>query len=237
ISASISTTTLSFVITFCRGNTYTVSRRSILSVRKCRANESPAGVTITWCQSIARGRSMMGMIRLTPEESVRWYLPSRSMIIVWACCTIRMPRATIEIANSTIAAGTISAPMLSMPPAPSALLVHVQRRPLYPHHHHPRPRLERGVHQRRGAPVLALDHHAPLARARVDALRHDADSAREDERDHPRRDRAHRYREQPEPGRDHLGHEEQQGGDEPHLPFVHGEKLAHLERARRGAVP
>src|SRR2546430_3015154 len=122
---------------------------------------------------------MMGMIRLTPEESVRWYLPSRSMIIVWACCTIRMPRATIEIANSTIAAGTISAPMLSMLPAPSALLVHVQRRPFHPHDHHPRPRLERGIHQRRGAPVLALDHHPPLARARVDALRHDADSARE----------------------------------------------------------
>src|SRR5438876_12407769 len=93
---------------------------------------------------------MMAMLRFTPEDRVRWYLPRRSMIIVWACCTIRMPRATIEIANSTIAAGTISAPMLSMPPAPSALLVHVQRRPLHPHDHHPRPRLERSEERRVG---------------------------------------------------------------------------------------
>src|SRR5438477_4387253 len=57
---------------------------------------------------------MIGMIRLTPEERVRWYFPSRSMIIVCACWTMRIPRATIEIANSAIAAGTISAPMLSI---------------------------------------------------------------------------------------------------------------------------
>src|SRR5438132_9934243 len=56
---------------------------------------------------------MIGMIRFTPEESVRWYLPSRSMIIVCACCTTRTPLATIEIATSAITAGTISAPMRS----------------------------------------------------------------------------------------------------------------------------
>src|SRR5438132_822886 len=95
---------------------------------------------------------MKGMTRLTPELSVRWYLPSRSMIIVCACCTIRIPRATIEIANSAIAIGTMSEPMLSI----SALLVHVQRCPVDPHHHHPRAGLDHGVHERGAAPVLAL---------------------------------------------------------------------------------
>src|SRR5712692_3021729 len=265
ISASISTTTLSLVITFCRGNTYTVSRKSILSVRKWRANESPAGVTITWCQSIARGRSMSGMIRLTPEERVRWYFPSRSMIMVCACCTMRIPRATMEIANSTIAAGTISAPMLSIR---SRLLIHVQGRALYSDDHDPGAGLERHVHERGRAPVLALDYHPPLAGSRVDALRHDPEFPRErvhvgldlaasrmqaaqqegpdtqegeqragrerqrrrerswqHERHEPRRQGAHRHRQEPKPGRDHLGHEQEQGGDEPHLPLVHDESL------------
>src|SRR2546425_801665 len=175
MSASISTTTLSLVITFWRGNTYTVSRRSILSVRKWRANESPAGVTMTWCQSIARGLSMIGMIRLTPEDRVRWYLPSRSMIIVCACCTIRIPRATIEIANSAIATGTISEPMLSI----SALLVHVQRSPFDPHHHHAAAGLDHRVHERRTAPVLTLHQDPTPAGGGVDPLGHDANPAHE----------------------------------------------------------
>src|SRR5438552_17331665 len=101
---------------------------------------------------------MKGMTRLTPELSVRWYLPSRSMIIVCACCTIRIPRATIEIANSAIAIGTMSEPMLSI----SALLVHVQRCPVDPHHHHPRAGLDRRVHQRGPAPGLP-PHPPPSA--------------------------------------------------------------------------
>src|SRR6266700_2706543 len=231
MSASISTTTLSFVITFWRGNTYTVSRRSILSVRKWRANESPAGVTITWCQSIARGLSMIGMMRFTPEDKVRWYLPSRSMIIVCACCTIRIPRATIEIANSAIATGTMNEPMLSI----SALLVHVQRCPIDPHHHDP------------GAGLDPLGHHADpahervhvgldLAAGRVQALQQEGADAREREQRpggeaqdgrqvprHHERDRArqhapHRHAQQPEPRRQDLGDEQQQRGHEPDLP-------------------
>src|SRR6266498_4449152 len=101
---------------------------------------------------MALGLSMSGMIRLTPEDKVRWYLPRRSMIIVCACWTIRIPFATIEIATSAIAAGTIYAPI-----SISALLVHVQSRALHPDHHHPRARLERRVHQRRRAPILPLD--------------------------------------------------------------------------------
>src|SRR5207302_8982338 len=44
--------------------------------------------------------------------------------------------------------------------------------------------------------------------------------------DQARSERAHGHREQPEPGRDHLGDAEQQGGDEPHLPFVHGGEVS-----------
>src|SRR5881409_3767011 len=173
MSASISTTTLSFVITFCRGNTYTVSRRSILSVRKWRANESPAGVTITWCQSMARGLSMIGMMRFTPDDRVRWYLPRRSMIIVCACWTMRIPRATIEMANRAIAAGTINAPMSIA----SELLVHVQGGAFHPDHHHPGSGLDRGIHDGRAAPVLALDQDPTLARPGIDPLGNDTDPA------------------------------------------------------------
>src|SRR2546430_3309968 len=38
------------------------------------------------------------------------------------------------------------------------------------------------------------------------------------------------HREQPEARRQHLGHDQKQGGDEPDLPFVHGEKLARGDR-------
>jgi len=93
---------------------------------------------------MALGLSMIGMIRLTPEERVRWYLPRRSMIIVCACWTMRIPRATIEIANSAMAAGTMSEPMLSIA---SHLLVDVKRCAFYPHDHHPGAGLERGVHE------------------------------------------------------------------------------------------
>src|SRR5438552_7522757 len=84
---------------------------------------------------MALGLSMIGMIRLTPEERVRWYLPRRSMIIVCACWTMRIPRATIEIANSAMAAGTMSEPMLSIA---SHLLVDVKRCAFYPHDHQDR---------------------------------------------------------------------------------------------------
>src|SRR3989454_4426284 len=124
---------------------------------------------------MARGLSMIGMIRFTPEDSVRWYFPNRSMIIVCACGTTRIPLATIEIATSAIAAGTISAPMLSI----LALLVHVQSRPLHPDYHHPGARLERRVHERRRAPIFAFDQHPPLARGGVDPLRHDPHPAGE----------------------------------------------------------
>src|SRR5207248_9251032 len=126
-----------------------------------------------WCQSRARGLSMTGMTRFPPELSVRWCLPSRSMIIVVACCTIRIPRATIEIANSAIAIGTMSEPMLSI----SALLVHVQRCPVDPHHHHPRAGLDHGVHERGAAPVLALHQDTSSAGAGIGALGPGADPA------------------------------------------------------------
>src|SRR5207244_10083490 len=104
-----------------------------------------------------------------------WYLPSRSMIIVCACCTIRIPRATIEIANSAIAIGTMSEPMLSI----SALLVHVQRCPVDPHHHHPRAGLDHGVHERGAAPVLALHQDPSSAGAGVAPPRPDGDPAQQ----------------------------------------------------------
>src|SRR3989475_447655 len=47
----------------------------------------------------------------------------------------------------------------------SHLLVHVQGCALDPHHHHSRARLERCVHDRRGAPVLTLHLHPALPRA------------------------------------------------------------------------
>src|SRR5437762_13090683 len=119
---------------------------------------------------MARGLSMSGMIKLTPDDRVRWYLPSRSMIIVCACWTMRIPLATIEIANNAIAAGTMSEPMLSI----SGLLVHVQRGAFDPHHHHARPRFQDGVHERRPAPVLALHHDPAPAGAGVDPLGHHA---------------------------------------------------------------
>src|SRR5207249_2960957 len=119
---------------------------------------------------MARGLSMSGMIKLTPDDRVRWYLPSRSMIIVCACWTMRIPLATIEIATSAIAAGTMSVPMLSI----SGLLVHVQRRAFDPHHHHPRARLEHRVHERRAAPVLTLHDDPAPAGAGVDPLGHHA---------------------------------------------------------------
>src|SRR6266704_1446634 len=212
MSASISTTTLSLVITFWRGNTYTVSRRSILSVRKWRANESPAGVTITWCQSIARGLSMIGMMRFTPEDKVRWYLPSRSMIIVCACCTIRIPRATIEIANSAIATGTMNEPMLSI----SALLVHVQRCPIDPHHHDPGAGLDLGAGR-----VQALQQEGADAREREQRPGGEAQDGRQvsrhHERDRARQHAPHRHAQQPEPRRQDLGDEQQQRGHEPDL--------------------
>ena len=45
---------------------------------------------IVWCQSTERGRSITGRMKLIPEASVLWYLPSRSTIIVCACWTTRM---------------------------------------------------------------------------------------------------------------------------------------------------
>src|SRR6059058_4918186 len=118
---------------------------------------------------------MIGMIRLTPEERVRWYFPSRSMIIVCACWTMRIPRATIEIANSAIAAGTISAPMLSIAHislstysvAPSTRTT-ITRVPG-----------SSAAHERRRPPILTLDQHPSLPGDRVDALRDDPHLARE----------------------------------------------------------
>src|SRR5437879_8682627 len=116
---------------------------------------------------------MKGMTRLTPEASVRWYFPRRSMIMFGACGTIRIPDATIEIANSAIAAGTISEPMLSI----SHLLVHVQRRAFDPHHHYAGAGLDHRVHERRAAPVLTLHQDPAPAGARADPLGHDANPA------------------------------------------------------------
>src|SRR2546428_8921415 len=45
---------------------YTLSLHDALPIY-----DSPDGVTITWCQSIARGLSMIGMMRFTPEDRVR----------------------------------------------------------------------------------------------------------------------------------------------------------------------
>src|SRR6266545_40473 len=258
MSASISTTTLSLVITFWRGNTYTVSRRSILSVRKWRANESPAGVTITWCQSMARGLSMIGMIRLTPEDSVRWYFPSRSMIIVWACWTMRIPRATIEIANSAMAAGTISAPMLSIAHislstyrvAPSTRTT-ITRVPgssaasmsdaLRDDPHLARERVHVGPDG--GSARMQMpqqerpDAHEGQESPGGEAQRRH-DGPRDDQRDDPSGQAADGHRQQPKAGREHLGHEQEQGGDEPDLPFVHGVNLARVREPRnRGNEP
>src|SRR5256885_5991559 len=97
------------------------------------------------------------------------------MIIVCACCTIRIPRATIEIANSAIATGTMNEPMLSI----SALLVHVQRCPIDPHHHDPGAGLDHGVHERAAAPVLTLHQDPAPARPGVDPLGHHSDPAHE----------------------------------------------------------
>src|SRR2546422_899543 len=157
---SLSSTRLTFAPHLCVASSR-ISRSLALMVSR---DES------TWCQSIARGLSMSGMIKLTPEDRVRWYLPSRSMIIVWACWTMRIPLATIEIASSAIAAGTMSEPMLSI----SGLLVHVQRRAFDPYHHHARAWLEHRVHERRAAPVLPLHHDPAPAGGGVDPLGDDA---------------------------------------------------------------
>src|SRR5438094_9458343 len=122
---------------------------------------------------MAGGWSMSGMIKVTPDDRVRCYLPSRSMIIVCACWTMRIPLATIEIANSAIAAGTMSEPMLSI----SHLLVNVQRRAFDPHHHYAGAGLDHRVHERRAAPVLTLHQDPAPAGARVDPLGHDANPA------------------------------------------------------------
>src|SRR5690348_8483508 len=207
---------------------------------------------------------MIGMMRFTPEASVRWYFPSRSMIIVCACCTTRMPFATIEIATRAIATGTMYAPM-----SISALLVHIQSRALHPDDHHSGPGLERRVHQGCRAPILTLDQDPAFPGGGVDALGDDPHLAgegihvrpelgsprveqpeqertdphegkegprgeRESRDEGPRRhqggdaggEAADRDREEPEPRRDHFGHEEEQGGDEPDLPLVHRVKLA-----------
>src|SRR5207245_7977108 len=105
---------------------------------------------------MALGLSMIGMIRLTPEERVRWYFPKRSMIIVCACWTMRIPRATIDIANSAMAAGTMSEPMLSIA---SHLLIAVEGRPFPPHDHHPLAWPEPRDHERRSPPILTPHQH------------------------------------------------------------------------------
>src|SRR5436190_9547692 len=220
---------------------------------------------------MALGLSMIGMIRLTPEESVRWYFPKRSMIIVCACWTMRIPRATIDIANSAMAAGTMSEPMLSIA---SHLLIDVEGRPFHSHDDDPRARLERRGPDRRRPPSLTLDQHPSLPGDGVDALRDDPHLAgervhvgpdgrsagmqvpqqeradahegqqgargeaqrrhrrpRDEEGDDPGGETPDGYREQPEAGRQHLGHEQKQGGDEPDLPSVHGGNLARYEEA------
>src|SRR5437773_1908836 len=145
-----------------------MSRGGLMSLSSTRLTFAPHLCVAS--SRIARGLSMSGMIRLTPEDRVRWYLPSRSMIIVWACWTMRIPLATIEIASSAIAAGTMNEPMLSI----SGLLVHVQRRAFDPYHHHARARLEHRVHERRAAPILPLHHDPAPAGAGVDPLGDDA---------------------------------------------------------------
>src|SRR2546430_6116988 len=57
------------------------------------------------------------------------------------------------------------------------------------------------------------------------------DCPRDDQGNDPGGEAADGHRQQPKARREHLGHEQQQGGDEPDLPFVHGGNLARKEEA------
>src|SRR5437879_5066044 len=191
-------------------------------------------------------------MKLSPELSVRWYFPSRSMIIVCACCTMRMaldtytrttnPPTRMTSGKSEKGMAHVSLSTYRVVPSTRTTITRVpgsrgasisdaarqsspstRTRPLPVAGSMRADTIPTGggqVEQQQGTHAHERQQRAA---GEGQGRRH---HAREHQRDQARRERAHGHREQPEPGCDHLGDAEQQGGDEPDLPFVHGGEVS-----------
>src|SRR5699024_1062942 len=104
--------------------------------------------------TLSRTRSMNGMTKLRPPDSVRVYRPRRSMMAASPCGTRTMALVTSSATSSTSTPATIR-PVIDL-----HLLVHDGRVAVDAHDRDPIPLAERGAgHERPGGPEFAGQPH------------------------------------------------------------------------------